>query len=83
MPKRVDKWAREAFDPRKKGALSRQLGVPEKENIPITLKEKIVATPIGKRVHNPTQTGKRVVKVTRLLKQRTNAALNMQRARQK
>ena len=55
----------------KKGALSKQLQIPEKENIPITLLRKINRTQIGKIVKNPTKTGKSRIKVTRLLKRRS------------
>lgn len=55
----------------KKGALSRQLKIPEKENIPITLLRKINRTQIGKTVINPTKKGKKSIKVTRLLKRRS------------
>lgn len=54
----------------KKGALSRQLGIPEEENIPISLLGKIKTAKIGTTVKNPTKKGKRKIKVTRLLKKR-------------
>ena len=63
------------------GALHRQLEIPKTKRIPITLLEEIRTTPIGKRIRNPTKTGKRRITVTRLLKQRAVAALNMRRAR--
>jgi len=54
----------------KKGALSKQLGIPEKENIPITLLNKIIAAKAGDTIKNPTQSGKKRIKVTRLLERR-------------
>lgn len=54
----------------KKGALSRQLGIPEKKNIPITLLNKIVKAKAGQTIMNPTKQGKRRIKVTRLLERR-------------
>ena len=63
----------------KKGALSRQLGIPEKDNIPFTLLEKIRKTEIGKTIKNPTKSGKPEIKVTRKLKRRAVLALTMKR----
>ena len=67
----------------KRGALSRQLGIPEKENIPFTLLEKSRRTKIGKRIRNPTKTGKRLIRVTRLLKKRAVLALTLKRITKK
>lgn len=74
-------WIQKAFKKKKKGALSRMLEIPEKENIPFTLLEKIRVTDIGKTIKNPTKTGKKQIKVTRLLKRRSVAALNVKRIR--
>jgi len=63
----------------KKGALSRQLGIPENENIPITLLEKIKKAEIGTVVKNPTKLGKELIKVTKKLKKRAVLALTMKR----
>ncbi len=63
----------------KKGALSRQLKIPESENIPISLLEIIVSSPIGTIIVNHSR-GTRI-KVTRLLKQRANLALRFKRMR--
>jgi len=76
MAKKKEKWMQDVFKPEKRGALHRQLGISTKERIPKTLVQKIVKTPIGKRIRNPTKTGKHLIKVTKLLKQRANAALN-------
>lgn len=54
----------------KKGALSRQLNIPEKKNIPVTLLNKIIRAKAGDTIRNPTKTGKRRIKVTRLLERR-------------
>lgn len=56
--------------PLKKGALSRQLGISEEENIPPSLLELIRQTPVGTTIKNPTQQGKRQIRVTALLKKR-------------
>jgi len=76
---RKKKWIQSAVG--KKGALSRQLGIPERENIPFTLLEKIARAEIGRTILNPTKKGKRRIKVTRLLKKRAVLALTLKRLR--
>ena len=61
----------------KKGALSKQLKIPEKENLPRTLLNKIIAAKAGDTIKNPTKTGKRRIKVTRLLERRAILARNL------
>jgi len=63
----------------KKGALSKQLGIPEKENIPMTLLNKIVAAKAGDTIKNPTKSGKKRIKVTRLLEQRAILARTLKK----
>lgn len=63
----------------KKGALSRQLEIPERDNIPLILLRKIKVTPIGRTIMNPTSKGKRRIRVTALLKKRVVFALNIRR----
>lgn len=70
-------WIQKAIKPNKKGALSRQLGIPISENIPITLLAKIKNTPIGDTIMNPTKKGKRRITVTPLLKKRAVMAYNL------
>ncbi len=55
---------------KKPGSLSRQLGIPIKENIPGTLLNKIIKAKAGDTIINPTKTGKRRIKVTRLIERR-------------
>lgn len=69
----AEKWIQKAKV--KKGALSKQLGVPEKDRIPISLLEKIQSAEVGTKIKN----GKKVITVTRLLKHRSNFALTMKR----
>ena len=76
----VKKWIPQDL---KRGALSRQLGIPEEKNIPFTLLEKIRRTKIGERIRNPTKTGKRLIRVTRLLKKRAVLALTLKRITKK
>lgn len=75
----VDKWIQRVKP--KKGALSRQLGIPEKENIPMTLLNKIIAAKAGQTIINPTKTGKRRIKVTHLLERRSILARNLKNIR--
>lgn len=58
----------------REGALSKQLGIPIKKNIPMTLLNKIISSEPGKKIHNPTKSGKRIIIVTKLLKERSNLA---------
>lgn len=76
MP-RKNLWIQKAKP--KKGALSKQLGIPESDNIPFSLLLLIKQSPIGTVIHNPTQKGKKRIKVTRLLKRRVNLALIFKR----
>ena len=61
----------------KKGALSKQLGIPMKQNIPIKLLNKIVRSDVGDLIINPTKKGKRKIKITRLLERRAILARNL------
>ncbi|MEA3502654.1 MAG: hypothetical protein U9R47_07750 [Actinomycetota bacterium] len=61
----------------KEGTLSRQLGIPIKDNIPVTLLKAIRDTEIGETIKNPTKKGKKQFKVTRLLKRRAVLALTL------
>ena len=63
----------------KKGVLSRQLNIPEEENIPMTLLNKIISAEAGQTIKNPTKIGKRVIKVTRKLERRAILARNLKR----
>lgn len=63
----------------KKGALHRQLSIKQDKDIPVSLLRKIKATPKGKKITNPTKTGKRRIAVTELLKKRVQFALNFRR----
>lgn len=61
----------------KRGALSRQLGIPIEKNIPNTLLNKIIRARAGQTIRNPTLSGKRIIKVTRLLERRAILAMNL------
>lgn len=66
---------------KKPGALSRQLGIPIKQNIPMGLLNKIVGAKAGQTITNPTKTGDRRIKVTRLLERRAILARNLKNIR--
>jgi len=61
------------------GSLSRQLNIPKKENIPITLLNTIIKARAGETIKNPTNTGKRRIKVTRLLERRAILAKTLKK----
>lgn len=77
----VNKWIQKAHP--KKGALSRQLGIAEKYDIPMTLLDKIVASKPGETIRNPTKSGKRTIKVTHLLERRAILARNLKNINKK
>ena len=60
------------FDNIKKGALSKQLGIPEKEDIPKALLRKLKAMKVGETMDYK---GKKI-KITETLKKRVQFALN-------
>ncbi len=53
------------------------LRVPKKKKIPVTLLRRIKNTELGKTMKNPTNTGKKRVKVTKKLKQKALAVYNL------
>ena len=61
----------------KKGALRKQLSIPEKEDIPLGLLKKIKETSTGTIITNPTKRGKRHYKVTKLMKKRASLAITL------
>lgn len=63
----------------KTGALHRQLRIPMKKKIPMKLLSAIKKAKIGSKIKNPTKVGKKIIKVTRLLKQRAVCAHTLKR----
>lgn len=59
MPK-TNLWTQSAT--LREGTLSRQRGIPIKDNIPVTLLKTIRDTEIGRIVRNPTKSGKKSLK---------------------
>lgn len=69
----VNKWIQKASKKHTKGALHKQLGITQEKTIPKKLLRDIVKTPIGQKSHGVT--------VTKLVKARSNFALNVQKRR--
>ena len=61
----------------KKGSLRKQLQIPESKKIPKSLLDRIIKAKPGEIVKNPTETGKRRIKVTRKLERRAILAKNL------
>ena len=70
-PVRKNRWIQGAANKHTKGALHRQLGIPEGRKIPKAKLHRIMKTPVGQKVGRH--------KVTALLKKRANFALNVQK----
>lgn len=62
---------------RKHVSLSTTLRVPREENLPRSFLKQIVNTPIGQVAHNPTQRGRKMVRVTKNIKQAANFVYNI------
>ena len=71
----TDRWIQDATTPEKRGSLHRMLGINEDMKIPKSLLREIMRAEIGDTIRNPTTVGNRLIKVTKLLKQRANLAL--------
>lgn len=69
----VNKWIQKTKI--KRGRLSRQLGIPEKKNIPMTTLNRIIKAKPGQTISS----GKKKIKVTRLLERRAIMARNLKR----
>jgi hypothetical protein len=73
-----EKWiapARKEY--RKHVSLSTSLRVPKEENLPRTFLKRIVDTPIGQVARNPTQRGRKMVRVTKTIKKAANFVYNI------
>ena len=77
MPKEY--WIGKAM--KRKGALHRQLGIPQETKIPKTLLTTILKADTGDVVKNPTKVGRRRYRVTTLMQQRVNPVLTLNRFR--
>jgi hypothetical protein len=70
------KWIASAISGNE-GKLHSQLEISKSQKIPKTLLQSIVKAKAGETVHNPTAIGKKRIRVTRLLEQRSQFALNV------
>ena len=77
MPKEY--WIGKAM--KRKGALHRQLGIPQETKIPKTLLTTILKADTGDVVKNPTKVGRHRYRVTTLMQQRVNPVLTLKRFR--
>lgn len=59
---------------KKEGALRRQLRIPKDKKIPKELLDEIVEAKAGETITNPTNVGKKRIKVTRKMEHRANLA---------
>lgn len=75
----VEKFIQEAHI--KKGALHNQLGISKSEKIPSSLLDKIINAKPGAIIVNPSSSGKKRIKVTRLLDRRALFARNLRNLR--
>jgi hypothetical protein len=72
--KEVKKWIPKKL---KKGALSKQLGIEEKDNIPFGLLDKIIKAKPGDTIKNPYKVGKKKIVVNRQMERRAIFAKNL------
>ncbi len=67
----------------KKGALHKQLEIPNNKKIPVSLLDAIINARAGDTITNPTKIGKKKIKVTRLLEERAILARNLKKISKK
>jgi len=63
----------------KKGSLSRSLQIPITENIPMELLNKIVNAETGEIIRNPTNSGKKLIRITTKIQRQASLARNLKR----
>lgn len=63
----------------KKGALHRDLGIPQSDKIPLKLLDAIIKAKAGDVIKNPTTKGKKKIEVTSRLERRAIFARNMKK----
>ena len=73
----VKKWIQKAV--KRPGSLHRQLDIENDKKIPMSLLNKIISAKAGDMIKNPTKTGKRRIKFTRVLEERAILARNLKR----
>ncbi len=68
-------WIQKAIH--RPGKLHRELGIPKDEKIPMQLLNAIIKAKAGQTIKNPTQKGKRRIRVTRGIERRAILARNL------
>ena len=72
LDEKGNKWEQDAV--KHPGALHKALGISEDETIPMTLINKILSAEVGTTIDNPTEKGKKRIKVDAKLKKQANLA---------
>ena len=73
----VKRWIQRAIH--RPGRLHSDLGIPKSEKIPIKLLNVIVQAKAGQTISNPTSVGRKRIKVTRKIEQRSILARNLKK----
>jgi hypothetical protein len=75
MKKKTSRWIQKARNKKKKGALHRELGIPQEKKIPRNTLQRIKRQKVGTHIRS----GGKSRTVTPLMKKRANFALNVRR----
>ncbi len=73
------KWIQKAHA--KKGELSRALNIQIEDNIPLTLLDAIIDAETGDVITNPTESGKRRIRITTKIQRQASLARTLRRLR--
>ena len=71
----VKRWIQQAIH--QPGKLHKDLGISKDQKIPMSLLNKIIGAKAGQTITNPTKVGKKRIKVTRKIEQRSILAKNL------
>ena len=71
----VKRWIQQAIH--QPGKLHKDLGIQQNQKIPMSLLNKIIKAKAGQTITNPTNIGKKKIKVTRKIEQRSILAKNL------
>jgi len=77
--KKKNLWIQKARNPKKKGALHRELGIPHGKPIPVGTLRKIEKQKVGTHIRS----GGKSRTVTPLMKKRANFALNVRKSKRR
>ncbi|MEK6888696.1 MAG: hypothetical protein AABW80_01170 [Nanoarchaeota archaeon] len=76
-------WIQKAIRKNRKGSLHKMLSIKLGENIPLTLISKIIKAKAGETIRNPSKSGKRIIKVTRLMERKAILARNLKKIKRR